>query len=128
MPPISSATKAVALIVLVTTFLAIVLQVALLRGPIGLAWGSVLQSIWPATATTAVMAAAVFATRVLIGDLGSSLIRLVVLVAVGAAIYVAFGLLAFRPVFTSARGDIRTMIVGGRVRHGGVGDWGARDA
>jgi O-antigen/teichoic acid export membrane protein len=107
---------AVALVVLVATFLSKVFQVALLRGPIGLGWGSVLGAVWPATATSVVMAGAVFATRWLISGLDSEIIRLVLLVAVGAAVYLGFGFLAFRRVFKDASGDLRTMFVGGRVR------------
>lgn len=112
----SGGLTAVALVVLVATFLSKVLQVALLRGPIGLAWGSVLGAIWPATATTVVMAGAVFATRWLISGLDSELIRLIVLVAVGAAAYLGFGFLAFRRVFGDASGDLKTMFFRGRVR------------
>jgi PST family polysaccharide transporter len=101
----------VAFVILVTTVLALVLQVALLRGPIDLHWGSVLQSIWPATASTMVMALTVAGTRMLMGDLGGVVVRLVVLVAAGAIAYVGFGFLAFRKTFTKARGDVRTVFV-----------------
>jgi hypothetical protein len=93
-----------------------ILQIVMLRGPIDLHWGPVLGSIWPAMATTTVMAAAVLAARLFIGDLGGSLIRLIVLVVVGALTYVGFGSVAFRRVFASARGDLRTVFFGGKVR------------
>lgn len=111
---------AVALVVLVATLLSQMLQVALLKRPVGLAWGSVLGAIWPATATAAAMAAAVLATRWMISGLDGEIIRLVVLVAVGAAVYVGFGFLAFRRVFGAASGDLKTMFVGVRVRRPAV--------
>jgi O-antigen/teichoic acid export membrane protein len=107
---------AVALVVLAGTVLSKVLQIGMLWGPISLRWGSVFGSLWPATATTIAMAAAVLGTRLLIDDLGNAVVRLVILLAVGVGSYFGFGFLAFRRVFAGASGDIKTMIFGGKVR------------
>jgi len=107
---------AVAIVVLVGSVAARVLQIALLRGPISLRWGSVFGALWPAAATTAAMSVAVYGTRLLIDDLGSAVVRLVILVAVGIVAYFGFGFLAFRSVFSGASRDLKTMLFGGKVR------------
>jgi O-antigen/teichoic acid export membrane protein len=107
---------AVAFVVLIGSAAARVLQIALLRGPISLRWGSVFGALWPAAATTAAMSVAVYGTRLLIDDLGSVVVRLVILVAVGIVAYFGFGFLAFRSVFSGASRDLKTMLVGGKAR------------
>ena len=107
---------AVAIVVLIGSAAARVLQIGLLRGPISLRWGSVFGALWPAAATTIAMSVAVYGTRLLIEDLGSVVVRLVILVAVGIVSYFGFGFLAFRSVFSGASKDLKTMLVGGKVR------------
>jgi hypothetical protein len=62
------------------------------------------------------MSVAVYGTRLLIDDLGSIVVRLVILVAVGIVSYFGFGFLAFRSVFSGASKDLKTMLFGGKVR------------
>lgn len=110
---VSGGLVAVALVILVTTILSKVLQVSLLRRPLGLQWSAVLRSIWPATASCLVMTAVVLVARLVIGDLVGTLTRLAVLTGIGAAAYIGFGFVAFRQVFIGASRDIRAVFVKG---------------
>ena len=101
---------AVAYVVVAATVLCLLLQMALLRQPLDLGWRPMGNSLWPATASVMAMAAAVGATRLVIGSLGGVVFRLLFLVAVGAIVYIGFGFVAFHDAFSQAWADVAVIL------------------
>ena len=101
---------AVAYVVLAATVLSVLLQMTLLRQPLDLSWRLMANSLWPATASVMAMAAAVSATRLVIDSLGGVVFRLLILVTVGAVVYIGFGFVAFHDAFSKARADLGVVL------------------
>ena len=98
-------TTAVAWAVAVSALVTLIMQELLLSRPLGIGLGSVGKSIAGYLGLSAVMAAAVGLTAVVLPDATSTLVRLVTLVTIGAATYLGVGWLVARPLMRPVISD-----------------------